>query len=1541
MITLTQGIRGTRFTRFAFISQMVWLLGSAAWSAGAATPPVIPDEPLFTALSASPVVMLDVSRDHQLFYKAYNDYSDLDGDGTPETTYAHTLNGSLNKYYGYFDPTKCYDYSSNVFTPSGLAGADNYCSGNWSGNFLNWVTMSRADIMRKVLFGGKRSSDSTTETILERATLPQDAHSWAKYYNGSDLNKLTPFTSEAAPSISFQLAKSSTNSGATLSIAIGSGLKARLGDQIDIYNASTRIHYYGVVTAINAAGDTPTLSFGETVTIPKTTALTATNLSHPGISFCNTSSGDTRTSTTTPLMRAARGNYALWNANEKYQCYWRESKSATMNPGSNGNRYGKGSNVLSELAASAENPSSAEVGLGSIDYTVRIKACMSKDLIGSETCTLYDQIYKPTGLLQKYGEGANPRIFFGLMTGSFAKNISGGVLRKNANVSLSGNTPSSADEINPSTGQFISSTQGIISSLSALKIYGFDPSGFYLSGDSCNYQQIGMVHSGGTNAQGYPATEGNCSSWGNPMSEVYIESLRYLAGKTSATSDFTYSHSGSHDEAVGLAKPSAWKDPLNAKNYCAPLNVLMFNASVSSYDNDQANSPFAELKGSPSLSTWTDAVGSGEGITKAYIGSNGTTFDGLCTAKDVTSLSSLSGICPEAPSLQGSYFMAGAAYFAHRNAIRNSAAADPSKDKSPYTVTTYGVQLATSVPRITIPIGDKNVVLQPAYRLNVNGKYGTGTIVDFKIVRQDATSGRFYVNWEDSNQGGDYDQDVIGFISYTVDTNSKTLTVTTQVISASTANPQGFGYTIAGTNKDGVHFHSGIIGFNYTDSTGVTGCSNCNVGDTAVSYTYSLGTSAVKSLEDPMYYAAKWGGFDTSTGETSPTAANKSTTWDEKKVDGSLGGDGQPDTYYYVNNPGALAASLDNAFKAISGATSASAVATNSASLQNGTMLYQARFNPSNWSGDMLAYSIDPATGAMTQKWQVQTAMASVKAADRRIFTTKPGTGGVEFLWANLSATQQSLLGSEEVLNYLRGDQSKEGTDTNKFRTRASIIGDIVDSNPVYAGKPSGQYNEANRFFSAYWNADFLKFRTSNKDRTPVVYVGANDGMIHAFNASTGTDAGKEIFAYVPALIYENLAGLKSQAYDKNHRFFVNGSPEVADAQIGTAWKTVLVSGLRKGGKGVFALDVTTPSSFSGSNVLWEFSSSDDADLGYVYGTPVIAKMANGKWVAVFGNGYNSAHDKAFLFILALDKGTSPWALGTNYWKIEATTDTATSSNIGLGPVAPFDIEADGIPDAFYAGDLNGNMWKFDVTNSLPSNWKLAFSGAKKPLAIACTEAPCTDANRRPITNTPAITRHPTNLDTPIVYFGSGKYLEKEDTQTTAIDSMYGVWDNNAPTSRANYLSQLISPDRTVTNNAITWATAADTNYTGWVESFPIAGERQTGTPSVLGGIVFYNTFIPSTSLCDYGGTGYLMAVNYTNGGRTQLNVFQGKDNTVSGVEIGVALGGSLIIPPGESGIAVAISNLTDPEKKTPDEQKLNPNAFLGSRISWREVIQK
>lgn len=1012
------------------------------------------DPPLGVA-GAAPLVMLNLSRDHQLFYKAYNDFTDLDNDGVVDTTYKNSVT-----YAGYFDSTKCYAYDSTngYFVPKAVTKT-HYCTSQWSGNFLNWASMTRMDEVRQILYGGLRSTDDASasgKTILERANLPMDAHSFAKFYNGSDINQLTTFNPTAVAAYTTTkvntifysgtatVAENNTSYWLLRTKAFPTALAGQVGDQFRIVgtdaSGGTLIldAPYRFINAgwkdgnnnfvnddarayVNNAGKdrvefrvqagmlSGTLypacgAIADCLTkLGTMKSWTVTNLTRQGgISFCNTTAKGSvdysQGNTSAPLLRVQTGDMSLWASNESLQCQWRGEKSNSQggfDDGlfSNGNRY-----ALSGLVASAENPSKT-VGTDGTDraeLTVRVQVCVST-LIGAENCKKYPDdkaatpILKPVGLLQKYGEAGT--IKFGLMTPSFDKNASGGVLRAALPDPGTNSGDFISNEIDPASGVIRKDPangapiKGIIRNVNALRIYGYkyESGNNYGDGNGCTYQQIG-ISSDASPPSGY-VSQGNCSSWGNPMAESYIETLRYLAGTNSPNSAFATtgveSTAATEDAAIGLTVVSNWGKPVTQANFCAALNVINFNASSLSYDTD-STSGFDDLKTGRTAAAWTDLVGIGEGINGKpwFVGNvknaDGTgTTDSLCSAKTISGLSTAYGICPESPALQGGYLMAGAAYGAHVDRIMDlgkdpSTGEDivPADDRTSLKVNTFGVQLATNTPQIRIPVPQstgKYITIIPAYRLSLGSGFGGGQLVDFKILNQTTSttknSGQFYAVWEDSFAGGDYDQDMWGIISYEI-TNT-TVKITTKPVAASTNNGQGFGYVISGTTKDGPHFHSGIYGFRYTDPTNIIvqdvngnalnsttkvdasgGCVDCRVNDQATVGVYTVGSTEANTLKDPLLYAAKWGGFraDPTKPDGQDTPANDADPSDISKWS-SAGNNGVPDNYFLVTDPGKLQTSLDALFRKILAKVASGTAAATVATSANGTgVTYQALY---------------------------------------------------------------------------------------------------------------------------------------------------------------------------------------------------------------------------------------------------------------------------------------------------------------------------------------------------------------------------------------------------------------------------------------------------------------------------------------------------------------------------------------------------------------------------------------------------------------------
>ncbi|MEW6428511.1 MAG: Ig-like domain-containing protein [Thermodesulfobacteriota bacterium] len=1449
--------------------------------------------PLNLTDSVAPLVMIAASNDHQLYFKAYNDYSDLDGDNIADTTFKPNI-----VYYGYFDSYKCYDYDAGQgrFEPAAVAGAEyymlgtvtgfvpasgqvtftvtglsgvaglgpyndwtitnlttgatgtsttpttlaaagsktmtttaeewlavganiqisttvpSYCTGSndgyWSGNFLNWISMSRIDTIRKILFGGHRRVDSAADTVLERAYLPHDAHSWAKHYGGSDLEMLTPFSTAAG-------------------------------------------HF----------------------------TLTNADAKQNGITFCNTTdkvasaSNKSEEITDPPLIKVAKGNYSLWAGNERWQCTWDSGAAADNHAASNGNSV-----ALSGIDAYSASPAYAQ-GLGQKNYIARVQACVP-GLLGRERCKQYPAgNYKPIGLLQVYGD--DDQLLFGMVAGTYHKHVSGGSLFKNIE--------SITDEINVATdGTFRkvavaaggpeanNQAYGIINDWSLLRMVGYNHGdGTYMGAqyDNCSWGLSAFANVSGAN---------ECKNWGNPFSEIFLQSVRYYsdAGVTG-----TYQDNASVG-ITGLPTPQNWANPnpLNANNYCARANIVAFNSSTSSYDFDEldANSPgvgeiwnAATLPGNDTSAAMTDIIGEEEGIhgNQYFIGevnvdNQADGEDQLCTAKTVTSLGNLGGLCPESPRLRGSYRVAGIAYYAHIADVRASYLSPARRLDGTQKIDTYAVSSATAVPEIGIPhpiTGGDAVKILPACRNTSLNPAGNCALVDFKIVSQTVNngsgigSGKFYVNWEDSEQGGDYDQDMWGIIEYTIDGNTNTLTITTDVHAESTIYKMGFGYILSGTTSDGFHVHSGIENFSYGAEARLTAGNDCraacNVGNAASTATYSLGASLAELLEEPLWYAAKWGNFQDSNGNNIPDLPSE---WDSQDTEGNPVPDGIPDNYFYATNPRQLEDSLNRVFLTILKRTSSgTAAAVVSNNVRGEGALYQAYYEPmkqdaagntATWAGtlhglwlDRYGYmreddgdailgdysedkvietffdgaenrtrvrrhissstteyapffmegtvtAFDAGNGTLTftvteiggsdgdgpytpwvvtnlsngetgdstttvlladhgdQTFTVTPASPwiavgdTVRVAhqeyttieldevrpiwnareqlyfplltdndikDQRVYGDPASAGRFIKTWLDIDGdgvvdageyvdfTEDSItytnyahfdLGTESevegIVNYLRGveiggyrsrvvDYDGDG-DTEVMR-----LGDIVNSTPTWVGPP------VEAFDLLYRDDSYSTFRVKYRTRRNVLYVGANDGMLHAFNAGffdpvnvaysvdglkpDGVTAaaahplGSELWAYVPMNLQPHLKWLKDPEY--THVSYVDAKPRVFDAKIFTAgidpvtgidhpngWGTVLVAGMRFGGgamtidtagnglgapndaddrtrRSAYAIfDVTDPE--SAPNLLGEIQ-LPDGTFTTVY--PAILTFKDrvsgadaNKWFLVFGSGPNS-----------------------------------------------------------------------------------------------------------------------------------------------------------------------------------------------------------------------------------------------------------------------------------------------------------------------------
>ena len=1011
--------------------------------------------PPFLSSGAPPLVMLVMGRDHKLYYEAYNDASDLNNDGVPEIRYTPSID-----YYGYFDSYKCYAYATSAARFDPVAKTmDKTCDGTtWSGDYLNYLTMSRMDTIRKVLFGGYRSTDSTDETVLQRVYVPQDAHSWGKEYNsiakdGYDIAKYTPFTvptfgrhlfasttlsANGTPVLRYVLnnqhriwdwvakegpvANSVVNTAAASHpghpathsqfemmvmnfanaarlMGTGSWLDwtarnhvderfptpdAGLFGAIDGYGnpfadsgydphdatATDQDNYLTIFTGILNISAEGIYEFGvdgddavEVIVDGGTPQEMV--VGYYGTHGANGISGGVPIHTGSIGLSAGphRIEYRMEEAGgaDRYYLYWKGADSGDV------------WQVVPNTAFSSLVMSTYRLSMPAstiTDLEVKVKVCDPS--VGLEAnCKQYpDGQYKPIGLLQRHGEPG--RMYFGLITGSYAKSTSGGVLRKAVG--------DIGDEIVADTGQFDGSVNGIIQTLNTLRIYGFtytaNPD---VSGGTYD-QSCGWITTG-------PMQEGQCRDWGNPVAEMMYEGLRYFAGKKASTADFDYS--GATDDAGLSLNNAVWNDPYDKTcggfEDCSKPFMLVLSDINPSYDTDQlpgvdahfGSGLAADLPGID-VHDLAGQISSVESISgEAYIGQSNADSDTVCSAKTVTGLGDIRGLCPEEPTKQGGYYSASVAYYGHKTDLR----VDKPYDQK---VTTMAVGLASPLPRIVLTLGpDKKRITLVPFGKSV-GSIGstalwpfrpTNTIVDFFVDTIAPTYGRFRINYEDVEQGADHDMDAIVIYEYQLlDTAGLAVSdpvYATQVrISltseyASGSYIQHLGYIISGTTADGPYlevrdmdtldpaddvFYPGYdtLPASYTGYTGTK----------LPQKTYRIfqpaatgGATPAQLLTEPLWYAAKWGAFNDHNGDGLPLDAEE---WDQDK-------DGVPDTYYYVTNPLRLEEQLNRSFADILNRASSGTAASVISNTRSGEgAVYQSIFYP---------YKTDTTSNANTVSW--------------------------------------------------------------------------------------------------------------------------------------------------------------------------------------------------------------------------------------------------------------------------------------------------------------------------------------------------------------------------------------------------------------------------------------------------------------------------------------------------------------------------------------------------------------------------------------------
>ncbi len=712
--------------------------------------------------------------------------------------------------------------------------------------------------------------------------------------------------------------------------------------------------------------------------------------------------------------------------------------------------------------------------------------------------------------------------------------------------------------------------------------------------------------------------------------------------------------------------------------------------------------------------------------------------------------------------------------------------------------------------------------------------------------------------------------------------------------------------------------------------------------------TYTIGLGATGTLAAPPTGGSSW---------PAPEPGSAATIDDLWHA--ALNGHGQ---YFNSSDPARLRSALGAILNDIVNRTgSGSSVAVSNPDLQAGDNLaFTSSFNSGAWFGELQAFAIDLQTGALagTPQWSAQ-ARLDAKPLPNRLVASFDGASGVPFTATGLGSKSARLNSPETppgpsdhaaVIAYLRGDRSGEGDGSSAaqpYRSRPHLLGDIVDAEPVYVPAPRASYTDAG--YSAYKGG-------SAASRRKMVYQGANDGMLHAFDAGSG----EELWAYVPGALIDAplsasqggtsaLVGLTQRSLFM-HRFFVNGTPTATDVDLSNTalnqptppapdWATVLVGGLAKGGRGYYALKVTDPLASSDAEVaaklMWEFPNANTdaatrSAIGFSYGSPLNVKTRAAGWVTMLTSGYNNGSDtggdgSGYLFVLNTANGQVIRQLRTG---------AGTSSNpSGLARISAFLTSpgSDDTVDFVYGGDLQGNVWRFDLSAASASSWtvtRLATLVDKNGAAQTITAAP-----ELGVVN-----------GMRFVYVGTGRYLGSTDVPGTAgagasatqQQSFYGLMDDPSasPQIAAPLRDQLVAQTAVaagdgqinVTTNPLNLATKR-----GWVLDFAAApsGERSTTNPVLFGGVLAFTTNTPSSDPCTPGGSSNLYFLNYANGGAIPSLASRFVGNVLASrvQPIGLPGGGAKILVRTSDG-GTKVYDVALPGSTTP------------TRIMWREIIR-
>lgn len=1433
----------------------------------------IAQEPLYTKQSQPPLMMMVMSRDEQLFNKAYSDYSDIGGgpggepDGILDTTYLDAF-----EYGGYFDSKLCYAYAGGVFKASAAAGGTNghSCSSAWSGNFLNWVTMSRLDVMRGVLYGGQRSEDTKDKTVIERAQIPNDLHAWVKVYSGSDIGSFTPLSGTQ----SFCNATIAANGAPLMRVASGNWSEW----------ASTASYQCGVNRSGEGSADTPGSTADYTVRAE----------------VCGSTNAALRESYCRKYNDGVTDRYKPAGVLQTY------GESGRL-------RFG----LISGTYSSPRDGGVLRRNIGKIAGN------------GTTFCAAGDEINLSTGqfcsALASGAEGiintiSNFRIDQWNWSNNWNDCNAFGILnRSGSDKSKILDNPGSGSQKcsawgNPLAEMYAEALRYVANS---------NKTSGYNSGTDLSGLPTGLAWK---DPYDFPANGGNS----------YCATCNILV-LSSGLPSFDGDNIGTLPQQIDAA---AQTNAIGTADGVTGKSWMIGRDTATATDANNTHEDICQGRTLNSLSTARGICPDIPSMEGSYL------MAGMAKGAAATDLR---------PGVQGkpaSYKVTATTYtvaMAETLPQFEIAVGNSKIGLAPLCQAnnTGGASISSSGWRSCF-LGSVGIGTKQANSKGDNLVYG-------RTYRSDAKAGSFSLVWEDSLWGNDHDNDVVAMLSYCVgaacndtgafnnicwradakvsnsavgntrlcnytrnsnddwigttlvnDVAPDEVLIRIENLSAYAGNAMLTGYTITGSNASNTVQRLALRPGNSNGSVLSTTNNFPSNWQKPVVIKYKASTAAAGQLESPLWYAAKYG----------VPAGGKA--WDSKKK-------GVPDNYFLARNPTKLKQALEEIFDSAAEGDAPVGGSGSGARISTGSFTVASHFRvPSgsnDWTGDVIATRVTNTGADGAELWRASSKLAS---STRRIYMATAPTSTdsakdtvtaakvAEFTSANLPGADDNAkaatLGlvtrpdwytgktSANLVSYLRGAA------ISGFRTRTSPLGDIVNS---------GTEVVSNRddFGYSYWSvqaatwkktlgtsyATYLKAKQSSSGPPTMIYVGANDGMLHGFNGSDTAAAGNEELAFIPSASLQHIAELANPKY--GHRYYVDGPLTSSDVYDGSNWRTVLVGTTGGGGSSVapsggkasngsvFALDVGNPTGFGASNVLWEVSGKTESDLGFVLGKPVVVPVsgttAGGqpRFVALFGNGVNSTSGKPVLFVVDI-------ATGKVLRRI-SPTGAAYANRNGLINVATVALKNnDGITDTVYSGDMQGNLWKFDLSDSNPANWGVALGGA--PLFTAVR-----NSKPQPIMGGIEVTRGPSGGVS--LFFGTGQYFAADDnavSSSSPVQSLYGVWDNLQTTAggRANLVQQNIITTtatdgysaRAVSSTSFVYGTVRGW-YVDLVVNSSIEGERFVGNPNVQGGTVYFTTYVPGTAICGSGGgVNWMYGLNLLSGGGSM----SGLSSTIGGTSI-------------------------------------------------------